>query len=67
MGKQRREIDAAASDDFHQPAHAFFAAGTECCHYTLISEARGECFVRYLQLAGVDSETRKRSTGTQAP
>src|SRR5215213_11003170 len=44
MRKQRREIDAAMTNNFHQSAHALFAARTQCRHDTMISNAGCECF-----------------------
>src|SRR5918912_1626725 len=54
--QERRQVYAPATDDLHEPAHALLAAGAERRHDAVVAEARGEGFVREMQLARVDAE-----------
>ena len=49
--EQRREIDAATANKFHQSTHAFFTARTKRRHDAMISNTCGKCFVGNRNLA----------------
>src|ERR1051325_3115635 len=65
--EQWREIDAAMTNDLHQPPHALFAARAKRRHDAMIPKARGEFLVRDPRLARVTAETRKRPRRSQTP
>ena len=66
MRQQGRKIDAATSNNLHQPPHAFLSTGAQSGNYPMIAEAGGKCFVWYFQLTGVNTKTGKRPAGPQA-
>src|SRR5829696_7317949 len=66
MREQRREVDAAMTNHFHQPAHSLFAPRTKRRHDPVIAYASRERFIRNLKFAGIDTETGQGSCRSQA-
>jgi hypothetical protein len=51
--------------NFHQSAHALFAARTKRRHDPMVADAGCECFIRNLELARINTKTGQRSRRSQ--
>lgn len=67
VGDHGAEVQAAAVDDLHQPAHALLAAGAERGDDAVVTEARTEGIQRDGEVLGVDPEARQGAAGLDDP
>src|SRR5690554_5769242 len=67
VGDHRAEVQAAAVDDLHQPAHALLAAGAERGDDAVDTEARREGVQRHGQVLGVDPQARQGAARLDHP